>query len=433
VGRDSPVAPSPRLVAVFFALFGLSDPLACGSAPSAGNEAPPRQGIVATGAAAGVLAPDAGSEAASVCVRPPDASAGMSASDAAAAGRLGFPPAGGATDPGDAATEGGGRESAPAPAAEIDGETLPARLTAAGFTPPPGGFLAYVAELDLDDTRTRVIAERRYDWDGTSTAVGDWNPASTVKLYAAIAALLRIRALGFEPRATLTFDAPGEDPRFTVAELVEAALGPSDNLAYDYLVVFAGFDELHERFFVPENGFRGTALRVAYASGSWERLGFSKFLRDSPAIAIEQDGRRRELPAAHGRATVRCSRAACTTPVELAEALLRVVLQERLPAERSYRLPNEDLDLLRGLLRSRRERGEEVVDRLRPWFGPETLLYHKAGFAKEWYTDNVLIDDPSRPRVWVVVLAGYPGRSVLNDAADAVGRQLAAGGVGGAP
>jgi len=410
VERDSPVAPAPRLLAAFLALPWWLDPASCGSRPGARGEAPLPPAVAATDAAAGAPVP----------------------ADTAADGP-GSPPAGGAAEPDDATAEDGAPDNALAPAAGIDHETLPERLTAAGFAPPPGGFLACVAELDLDESRTRVLAERWYDWHGTGTDVGDWNPASTVKLYAAIAALLRIRALGFEPRATLAFDAPGEDPRFTVAELVEAALGPSDNLAYDYLVVFAGFDELHERFFVPENGYRGTALRVAYASGPWERLGFSRFLRDSPAIAIEQDGRTRELPAAHGRAAVRCSRAACTTPVELAEALLRVVLQERLPAERSYRLPAEDLELLRGLLRGPRERGEEVVERLRPWFGPETVLYHKAGFAKEWYTDNVLIDDPSRPRVWVVVLAGYPGRSVLNDAANAVGRRLAAGGVGGAP
>ncbi|MBN1773100.1 MAG: serine hydrolase [Deltaproteobacteria bacterium] len=316
--------------------------------------------------------------------------------------------------------------------AGIDHETLPERLTSAGFTPPAGGFLACVVELDLDETRARVVAERRYDWHGTGTEVGDWNAASTVKLYAAVAALLRIRALGFEPRATLVFDGTDPDPRFTVTELVQAAVGPSDNLAYDYLVVFTGFDELHEQFLVPENGFEGTVLRVAYASGPWERLGFSRFLRDSPAITIEQDERTQVLPDAHGRAAAPCARAVCTTPVELAEALLRVVLQERLPAERSYGLAPEDLELLRGLLRSTRERGEEVVERLRPSFGPETTFYHKAGFSKDWYTDNVLIDDPDRSRAWVVVLAGYPGRAVLNEAAVAVGGLLAAGGLGDA-
>ena len=320
--------------------------------------------------------------------------------------------------------------SPPAAPPEIDHELLPARLTAAGFAPPSGGFLAYVVELDLDDARTQVLAERRYDRRGTGTEVGDWNAASTVKLYVAVAALLRIRALGFEPSARLTFDGAGEDPRFTLTELVQAAVGPSDNLAYDYLAVFAGFDYLQETFFVPAHGFAGTTLRVAYASGPWERLGFSKFLRESPAITIEQADRTQVLPATSGRAAVHCSRAVCTTPVELAETLLRVALQERLPAERSFGLPPEDLALLRGLLRSVRERGQEVVDRLAPSFGAETVLYHKAGFSKDWYTDNVLIDDPSRPRVWVVVLAGYPGRAVLNDAAVAVGSLLAAGGLG---
>lgn len=406
--RNHPVPMPLRTLGLVLSLPWWLDPGNCGAPAVAGSPAP--------SAAGGDVA---------TSVLPADAAASRVAAED------GFTPPGReeATQPEATPAAGGAPRDAPAPPAGIDHETLPERLTAEGFAPPPGGFLAYVAELDLDESRARVLAERRYDWRGTGTDVGDWNPASTVKLYAAVAALLRIRALGFEPRATLTFDGGDPDPRFTVAELVEAALGPSDNLAYDYLVVFAGFDELHERFFVPENGFAGTVLRVAYASGPWERLGFSKFLRDSPAITIEQDGRTLELPAAHGRARVRCARAACTTPVELAETLLRVVLQERLPAERSFGLVAEDLDLLRRLLRGPRERGEEVVDRLRPSFGPETTLYHKAGFSKDWYTDNVLIDDPSRPRVWVVVLAGYPGRTVLNEAAVAVGRLLAAGGL----
>jgi hypothetical protein len=386
---------SLRLLATIAALPWWLDPTSCGPDPTGALVPPP-------------AADGAGS-----------APSGPAAADASA------------VEPPPLVADAAGPVELAAPAA-IDHELLPERLLAAGFEPPSGGFLAYVVELDLDETRTRVVAERRYDWRGTATEVGDWNAASTVKLYAAVAALLRIRALGFEPQASVTFDGDDEDPRFTLTELVQAAVGPSDNLAYNYLAVFAGFDYLQESFFVPAHGFAGTTLRVAYASGPWERLGFSKFLRDSPPIAIEQDGRTRELPATSGRAAVHCSRAVCTTPVELAEVLLRVVLQERLPVERSFGLPPEDLELLRGLLRSVRERGQEVVDRLAPSFGAETVLYHKAGFSKDWYTDNVLIDDPSRPRVWVVVLAGYPGRAVLHDAAVAVGSLLAAGGLGDA-
>ena len=71
--------------------------------------------------------------------------------------------------------------------------------------------------------------------------------------------------------------------------------------------------------------------------------------------------------------------------------------------------------------------GPRVVERLRPFFGPRAVLSHRAGFADDWATDNVYIDDPALDRTWVVVMAAGPGRASLNRAAELMGRLLSSG------
>ncbi|MBI5498706.1 MAG: serine hydrolase [Deltaproteobacteria bacterium] len=336
---------------------------------------------------------------------------------------------GGADEPGERSCgRDTGPASEPAPSADVvDTTTLPALLRERGFTPPSGGFLAYVEEITFDEDREQIVRRRRFDYGGTSAQVTGWNPASTVKLFAATAALLRMRELGFDPDATITYHGSGDDHAFTLRELVEAAIGPSDNLAYDYLTVFSGFDYLHGDFFVEAHGFGRTALRVAYAREQWTGMGFDDFFRTSPAMTVSQDDRVLERPEEHGATQVECSQAACTTLLELGETLRRIVFQEKLPPEESLGLHPDDLELLRGLLGSTRSRGEEAVKVLRPFFGSGARIYHKAGYASEWFTDDVLIDDPDLDRAWLIVLAGNPGRSALDDAARLVGEILSTG------
>jgi hypothetical protein len=267
----------------------------------------------------------------------------------------------------------------------VDTSLLPALLAERGFAEPDGGFLAYVIAMRFEDGRSRLVAEKRFDVDGTSAESSDWNPASTVKLYAAIGALLRIRELGFDRGATLTFHGTADPQTSTLTELVEQAVGPSVNLAYDYLAAFTGFDRLHDGLFVDRYDLGSTALRVPYDKHRWQGLGFSEWLRDSPAITVTEGERVLEVEA-HG-----------------------------------------DLQFLRKMLASERPRGMEVVEHLRPSFSGSTVFSHKAGFAEDWFSDNVYIDDPELDRAWVVVLAGNPGRSCLDDAATIVGELLAQG------
>ncbi|MCB9507523.1 MAG: LysM peptidoglycan-binding domain-containing protein [Myxococcales bacterium] len=319
---------------------------------------------------------------------------------------------------------------APAPgvvaSGPVDHATLPRLLAAHGFR---GGssFKAVVVEVTFDSARRRVVSERRFDYNGTGDDVTGWNPASTVKLFAGIAAAQRARDLGVGGDAMLTYHS-ARDRQFSLDELLEAALGPSDNIAYNRLVQFVGYDAMNEQFLSRANGFRHTALRRPYARSEWMAQGEPSSFRETPAISIREGGRRVEVPArVGGTAGSSCGGSACTTLFDLAEAMRRLMLQEQLPTGASFDLPASELRTIRRILRTDRARGEEVVDRLARDFRTDARFYHKAGFSEDWYSDNVYIYDPSSSQAWIVAMTNHPGRSSLNSAAEAIGAILSSG------
>ena len=307
-----------------------------------------------------------------------------------------------------------------------DTDTLPRLMRERGFD-PPSRFKALVLAIDFNASRSQVVGEQLFDYDGTGDDT-DWNPASTVKLFAAIAAMQEIRDLGFTGSATLRFDG---DESFTLDALVQEALGPSSNIAYNYLVTFVGHDNINDGFFSGQNGFQDTALRRPYERSAWMEMGYSSSFRTSPEIVISENGRTRTLEAREGDADVDCSGSACTTLRDLAECMRRLMLQEQLPSAEHYGLSRHELLTIRRTLRSLgRSRGEEVVDALRESFpGDGVNLYHKAGFSGDWYSDTVYIYDPQRypTQAWIVALAGYPGRDSLTEAAELIGELIAEG------
>lgn len=308
-------------------------------------------------------------------------------------------------------------------APKADTTTLPAALKQEGFV---GGdsFKAFVIEIDLTRGRKAIANEVRYDWGGTSKHVANWNPASSVKLFAAVGALKRLRGLGFSHRARVTFHGR-KDRQFTVGELVRLAIGESDNIAYNRLVQLAGFDFLHKKVFSAATGFPDVGLLKAYESSAWIAQGEDPSLRVSPPISLREGRKKKRLPATVGVVESDCRSAACASLRDLGECVRRVMLQEQLPAGASFGLATSDLRVLR-LAMQVHPRGNEVVTQLRKAFGRKRIkLYSKPGFSQGWYSDAVYIQELGARKVWVVALANHPGRNSLNKAAHAVGRILA--------
>lgn len=308
---------------------------------------------------------------------------------------------------------------------DVDHRALRQLMEARGFR-PPAQFKALVVEITFDDQRQRVVGERRFDWDGTADDDTGWNPASSVKLFAGIAAAQYARDLGFTTAAEITFHGQGGDRRRSLRSLLEAALGPSDNIAYNELVQFVGYDRMNGQFLTGSNGIRRSALRRAYEARRWMEMGESSSFSASPAMTIREAGHSREVSARSGSTRVDCGSAACTSLLDLAEAMRRLMLQEQLPSSQHFDLPGPSLTTIRRALRTERRRGEEVVDELSDALGGAATFYHKAGFSQDWYSDVVYVSRPGQ-QAWIVALAGYPGRSSLNDAARIIGEILAEG------
>lgn len=309
----------------------------------------------------------------------------------------------------------------------LDRTTLPARLAEAGFRPPEG-FKALVVRVRRDANGGEYTF---YDFSGTSRDRDDWWPASTVKVFAAVAALERLREWGFTPLATVTYHDAGGDLRCTVADLVRRAITQSDNAAFDLLVELVGGDEMN--VWLRERGFRDTVLLRGYSRRHVGRASNHGILGISVPITVRESGHRpRRIPVRQGRIRDGCRDLGnCTTLWDLSDCLRRVMLHEELPEPERFRLGPEEVDLLRSALAGFRERGLGVVKGLRAAFAPrDVTCFHKPGFALDWFSDHVfvVVGDPAHPEAeWIVAMAARGGRDALDEAARVVGRVLASG------
>lgn len=307
----------------------------------------------------------------------------------------------------------------------LDTTTLIKKLRRAGLV-EPRGFKALVIEITDQEGE---LSYRTFDYKGSSIRREDWWPASTLKIFAAVAALEKLHALGFSKAAQLTYHYRGELFETVVEDLVRQALTPSHNLSFDRLVELVGFEELHDQFFDARHGLAGTVLLRSYAARVRDKKTNRGSNRHSPAITVREGDKTVELPERYGRSEPHCPQQGnCTSLVELAETMRRIVLHERLPKERRFALGKSEVELLRSALAGERKRGLGVVNGLREGFGQRPLmLYHKPGYATGWFSDNVFVKALDTGEQWIVDMAGHGGRDVLDQAAKVLGKVLARG------
>ena len=313
----------------------------------------------------------------------------------------------------------------------IDTHLIAGLLAARKFVVPER-FKALVIRID---PVSGSEASRFYPFSYKDTYLHreNWWPASTVKLFAAIAALEKSRRLGIEPGAKLTFDYTTEVSPEPVTKplnyLVRRALIQSNNQAFDQLVEWVGFHTLNDRFLTAGNGLAQTTLLRAYTRRHMYPELNRGSNRLSPPITVAAKGRVMKLPSERGDGAYNCpNQGNCTTLWDLAEALRRVMLHESLPAAERFALGADELRLLRKALGTRRSRGNPVVDALRNAFGDRIVgLYHKPGYAGKWMSDVVFVDLGPAQAGWLVALANDPGRSSLDEGASHVAALMASG------
>jgi len=323
--------------------------------------------------------------------------------------------------------------------AQINSNKLARLMHTKGFT-PPAKFRALVVRLDLTKNKKKVLSQRVYDYGGLSDRTGGWNPASTIKIYPATAVLEMLHKRGLHPNANALYHYAGAAETFSVKKLIARAVSPSDNIAHNRLVQLAGYDGLNgSRGFFKRYGLRNTYIVKAYDQTGWRNRGQSKSFLKSPAITLKTSKKTVRLPARTGT-KVRCYGSVCTSIGDLARFHCRLMLHEQLPSKRRFKVPTTWLHNgirknLRGVessgskkeRRSRRRGREVVLGLAKSLKGDRYKFYHKPGFAREWFSDVVYVYDRIGRTRWLVAMAGFPGRTVLNDASRIVGELIHSG------
>ncbi|HYI62825.1 MAG TPA: serine hydrolase, partial [Acidimicrobiales bacterium] len=170
---------------------------------------------------------------------------------------------------------------------------------------------------------------------GGGALAGDFWPASSIKVLAALGALEFAASLGFTGAATVSLDT---GYAATLREIYQSAVTNSDNFDYDVLIVIAGFDRLNTDFLSPANGFPSTVIQRSYAGID---------VRWSPEMTFEEGGRTVVVPAREGVGEYECpDEGNCSNLFEMSEAVRRLVLDRSLPAEERFAIGPDDVQAL---------------------------------------------------------------------------------------
>jgi hypothetical protein len=279
----------------------------------------------------------------------------------------------------------------------VDRETLQEEFLRRKYTPPDGSFLVIAEVVDAaghPGFRYFSLGDTAF-----SHSEGRFWPASTVKLMAAVGALVTMSKHGLTGNARVRFEDDVGRYRGTVASLCQNAIVHSNNLAYDRLVRLAGFDDLNEHLFSPENGFPSMTFQCPY----FPRM--SQTLRTSPEIAYQEGKREGIIEARHSdRVFDDCpDMSNCTTLFELLDGLRRVVLHEELEESDRFPLHKRDVARLKNALLQAKDKVGKGAEKA---LGHPVLVYNKAGrlpFAD--HNDHALIVDNVSGRRYLIAVS----------------------------
>ncbi len=306
----------------------------------------------------------------------------------------------------------------------VDSERLTIRLAERGLSATEDLKALVVHIQEADDGQLR---RDYYDHAGTGIDRDSWWPSATVKIYAAVAALERLGELGFPVESWVTFEYEDGPVTLRMDHIIRHALEYSSNSAFDRLVEFVGFDRMNTEFFTTGNGFEDTVLLRASTGRHPDETTGNNLNRVSPRIVVRRGQRVRVIPAETGRGAYSCpNQGNCTSLLDLAESMSRIMLHDELPETARYDLRPEDLELLREALGVARNR--EVAQLMKDAFGDAPVeVYHRPGFGMRWASDVMFVHRIDTNERWVIALAARPGRATLDAAVQAIGAILAAG------
>lgn len=326
-----------------------------------------------------------------------------------------------------------------APRGFVNPKTLDLIFSSVGFTPPEN-LKAVVLRGHENHPHFDFIPYAQ-----TAQERETWWPASTVKYLAATAALEAAERRGLSLDVSLEFFDEKLPPNWTphdarqkttLKELIQLALIPSDNVAFDRLIHWVGFDELYAQFLNSNRGFDATTLMRGYSGLYKTPDGAHGTLRTSPAWIAKDQGitlmSEKKLGTFQPKTCGFSSEGNCTTVFELAVSFLKLMRPQNFKTN-PYALSADSYHFLQETLKAPRPRGMQIVNGIRQGLSrsgidstslAQWVFAHKPGFAADWMSDVVYVENTLTQEWWVVSLAAFPGREALTQTAETLGNWI---------
>ena len=265
------------------------------------------------------------------------------------------------------------------------------------------------ASVILADGATGLPRSRTFHYQTSATANDFW-PASTIKLYSAIAAMEEVHARGFPLDSHVLFEHQEKDGSWvtdcarTLREMSSEVFRRSSNEDYTLHLRIPGIDQINSSLLTPERGFPHSALMRGYVTGRpWV------YHRSEPQrITLIHKDRQTSWTHAwsgkswsreRGATVIDADTGNCTTTAALASCLHRLFFHDSLPEPERFRITSEmasfllhGKDGLSGLQTTAKESGPYAWEGGQAHY-PMARWFHKCGLISNHSLDLAAIDD----------------------------------------
>lgn len=264
-----------------------------------------------------------------------------------------------------------------------------------------------------------------FEYRATGAKTDFW-PASTVKLFTAVAACERLHdeKLSLDTTVTYCHEEGGQwrtDSARTVREMISEVFRRSSNEDYTLLLRLCGIDQINTNFLTVERGFPGTALMRGYtAERPWnyvqkekQRMVLHDGTDSSPRV-IEHTWSGRDYSAEQGITVKFAENGNVTSTRVLCDCLRRVLFHAELPVGERFRIGDEQARFLRegspggfhGLETQISDKGPTIWQKAWVEVFPKARHFQKSGLISNYALDLCCIDDRANGGPCFLLCAG---------------------------
>jgi hypothetical protein len=263
-----------------------------------------------------------------------------------------------------------------------------------------------------------------FHYRDSAEAVDFW-PASTIKIYAVVAALEYLNELEMPSDCVLVYE-HGEDDGWvldsarTMREMISEVFRRSSNEDYTLLLRFVGIDRMNTDFLIPARGFPHSALMRDYVTHrpplyvNEEPQRITVYAREREPVQVEHCWSGTSYSQARGATVLSSTTGNCTSTLELAECLRRIMFHQVLPPHEKYQLTDEQVQFIieggNGLtgLENTEAGAYAWKDSIEKVF-PDARFFHKGGLISTYSLDVAYIQDEASDTRFIVALAAASG------------------------